>query len=138
MSANNSGVRDINANRTFGNGVGSASAVSPVILSDVANADFTPVANGCHIMVPTAARALTITAASAAKTNLRVGEGFQFYIHNASAGAFSITLVAGGGANVETLGTTTLVIAQGESGLYSLHRTAAATYGILGLGVNTH
>jgi len=137
-NVNNSGVRDYKSNRSFGNGLGAADAVSLITLTDAANADFSPVPNGIHSMVPTAARALTITQATASATDLRIGEGFRFYIKNDSAGAFSITLVAGGGANVETQGTSTLVIAQGETGVFMLYRSAAAVHGITGLGISSH
>lgn len=137
-NANNSGVRDYTPNRSFGNGVSDDAALSIVTLADAANADFVPVANGIHAMVPTAGRALTITQASASATNLRVGAGIKFMIHNDSAGANSITLVAGGGANVTTQGTSTLVIAQGETGTYCLFRESATVHTLVCLGIAGH
>ena len=89
-------------------------------------------------MVPTAARALTITQAVANKYTLQIGAGARFWIKNDSAGAFSITLVAGAGANVATQGTSTLVIAQGETGEFCLYRTSASAHSLVTLGIAGH
>jgi hypothetical protein len=134
----NSGVRDYIPNRAFGNGISGDGDLALVSLADAADATFTPVPNAIHSMVPTAGRSLTLTQADALKTTLRVGAGFVFYIKNDSAGANSITLVAGGGANVETQGTSTLVIAQGETGKYCLYRSSATVHTLIGLGIATH
>lgn len=137
-NTNNSGVRDVQSNRGYTNGLGAPDACGIVTLTNAANTDFTPVPNGIHAMVPTAARALTITQASASKTSLRVGEGFRFWIHNNSAGAFAITLVAGGGANVATEGTSLLVVAQGQTGEFALFRSSATVHQLVSLGIRTH
>lgn len=134
----NSGVRDYIPNRAFGNGLSGDPDVSLVSLADAADATFTPVPNAVHAMVPTAARSLTLTQADASKTTLRVGCGFRFWIKNDSAGAYSITLVAGGGANVATQGTSTLVVAQGETGEFLLYRTSASVHSLVTLGVSEH
>ena len=135
---NNSGVRDYSSNRSFGNGLGAASAVSVISLVNDSNADFTPVPNAVHAITPTAARTLTLLQATASKSNLRIGEGFVFYIKNNSAGAFSVTLVAGGGVEVATEGTSTLVVAQGETGTFVLNRTSESVHSISCLGIVSH
>ena len=135
---NNSGVRDYSSNRAFGNGLGAASAVSVITVVNADDADFTPVPNAIHAITPTAARTLTLLQATASKSNLRLGEGFVFYIKNNSAGAFSVTLVAGGGVQVTTEGTSTLVVAQGETGAFVLSRTSESVHSLSCIGISSH
>ena len=133
-----SGVRDFIPNRSFGNGLSGDNDVALVTLADAANAAFSPVPNAVHVIIPTAARALTITQAVADKYTLRVGAGARFWIKNNSAGAFSITLVAGGGGNVATQGTSTLVVAQGQTGEFCLYRTSESAHSLVTLGIAGH
>lgn len=136
MSGN--GVRDLTPNRSYGNG-SSPTAVSIVELPDAANANFTPAPGAIYSMIPTAGRALTVVAASmTALSNLSVGEGFQFWVHNDSAGANAITLTAGGAPNVDTYRTSLLVVAQGETGHFSIFRHADGLYKLVSLGIATH
>lgn len=136
-----SSVRDVIANRHLLNGHGTASPVSIVTLAnagDLALPAFTPGRNCIHLAVPTAARAYTLTeAAMAAAYDLKLGEAFQFWIQNNSAGANTITVTAGGGANV-TSGAGTFTIAQATTRHFIIVRTGASTHTLYTTGTATH
>jgi hypothetical protein len=136
-----SSVRDVLANRAHLNGVGHALPVSIITLAangDVPLPAFTPGRNAIHLTVPTVARSYTLTeAAMLASYDLKLGEGFIFWIQNNSAGANTVTLVAGGGVNV-TSGAGTFTIAQNTTRQFIIVRTGAATHTLYTTGSATH
>lgn len=138
MSSSLGSIRDATAKPIYQAGVTSNASVSSVVGLDAAIAAFVPVKNGFYLCVPTAARAWTITEAGMAlSSNLAVGEGYFFWIQNNSAGAFTITLTAGGGANVAS-GAGTFTAAQATTRQFYIRRTGAATHELTTTGTWTH
>ncbi len=136
-----SSVRDTTPNRNLLNGGGTASPVSIVTMShgDAAIASFTPHRNSIHLAVPTAARAWTILETGlAASYDLKLGEGFSFWVQNDSAGANTITLTVGGGAGQIAKGAGTFTIAQATTRHFLIVRTGASTHTIYTTGTATH
>jgi hypothetical protein len=130
--------RDAIASRYFQAGTGQPGAFGVVTGLDAAIAAFCPVRNSVYLCVPTAARAWTMTEAGvAAGTDLKVGEGFIFYIQNNSAGANTITITAGGGANVAS-GAGTFTIAQANTRAFFLRRISSTAHELTTFGTWTH
>lgn len=138
MSSSLGSIRDATAKPIYQAGVTNSGAVSAIVGLDAAIAAFVPVRNGFYLAVPTAARAWTITEAGMAlASNLAVGEGYFFWIQNNSGGANTITITAGGGANVAS-GAGTFTIAQATTRQFFIRRTAAATHELTTTGAWTH
>lgn len=124
-------VRDITASRSDTK-VGS---VSIVVMPDAANTAWSPVPGAVHTFATVAgARTLTITDASSRLAyDLKVGEGFHFWIQNE--GANTITVARAG--NVAA-GAGTLTVATTTTRHFVLARTSATAYQLTTLGVASH
>lgn len=137
MSSSLGSIRDSTAKPIYQAGVSSSGPV-PIVGLDAAIAAFVPLRNGVYLTVPTAARAWTITEAGMAlASNLAVGEGYFFWVQNNSGGANTITITAGGGANVAS-GAGTFTIAQATTRQFYIRRTGAATHELTTFGTWTH
>mgnify|MGYP001434029905 FL=1 len=98
---------------------------------------WSPIPDGIHLCVPTAARAWKITEAVLASYNLQIGEGIQFWIQNNSGGAFAITLTSSGSPYV-TGGAGTFTIAQANTRHFILTRTSATVHTLTTTGTLAH
>jgi hypothetical protein len=137
MSGTLGSLRDAVAKRQYQAGVNNVASWSAKVGLDAAVAAFIPERNTIYLVVPTAARAYTITEAGMATQDLAVGEGYRFVIQNNSAGANTITVTAGGGANVAS-GAGTFTIAQANTREFFIRRTSATTHELTTFGTAAH
>lgn len=131
------GVRDVVANRSFvtgGAGIGSTS-VQVISSGDTAITTFCPTPGAIHTFAGTAltaGRTWTITdAVSALPYDLKIGEGFLFFVQHNNTGNFAITIGVGG--NVAA-GVGTMTIAQNRTRIFSLTRISNLVHQLDTLG----
>lgn len=124
-------IRDITASRSDVK-VGS---VSIVVMPDAANTAWSPVPGAVHTFAVTAAgRTLTVTdAASRLAYDMKIGEGFHFWVQNS--GASTVTIAVAG---TVAAGAGTLTVATNTTRHFVLVRTAAAVYQLTTIGTATH
>lgn len=125
-------VRDVVADRAKST---YASGSSLQVIPDVALSPWTPIPGAVHTMAVNTTRTLTITdAAVPLPYDLKVGEGFIFYVQN-NDGANTLTIAVAG--NV-TAGAGTYTVAAARTRIFALNRTSATAHVLTTLGVLTH
>ena len=127
--------RDAIPNRSILSGGLISQSTSVVTEPDAAKTFFNPVQGALHTVASTAAVTWTITDASAPLPyDLKIGEGFLFFIQN-NDGADAITVAVAG--NV-TAGAGTFTVPSARTRIFSLTRISNLVHQLNTLGVLTH
>ena len=128
-------VRDVIPNRSFVTGGAGIGSTSVVVLPDpgAATSTFFPTPGAVHTVAVLAAPSTwTLTdAVSALPYDLKIGEGFIFYMQNN--GASTLTFACAG--NITQGGAGTITVPTSRTRIFSLTRTGAVTYQLHTLGV---
>lgn len=131
------GVRDVTPSRALQ--LGGSNIHNPSLQTVGIDADITewhPVPGGLHVVTLTAGRQFTIDDTSnPLPYDLKIGEGFKFWVQNVSGGAFTCTVAVGGNVSA---GAGTLTATQNNTRGYILTRTGALTHVLNTVGAGAH